>query len=352
MRIFAMAGFFTMVAAQYGPDPDNTPPEFMCAWRKLAAKYAKINRPDAEAKTFDALQLSKYCKGAVRPAESALPAVFPPPRSSLPSAEKFPAGAVFVDAERGAAGNAGTEAAPLTDIQAAVTAACAQAGATKSVVLRNGTYYLSKTVQIPADCHGLTIAGAAGEAAWVSGGTNLAAIKWVAHNLTHGMNIWKADLSKYGLKAIPGLRVNGRRVSPARYPNADPEATFWPVGYMTSKESRPCAGFNVSCGTRAPCRVGCGARWKDPAIAPKPNKAQTVRVNDSALSRNWDVQFTHYSGGIGGTCAIYDPPFSFWCPSPPFVGVRNRQKASIVPWTYHGGKKHTTATRGDITFLK
>ena len=32
----------------------------------------------------------------------------------------------------------------------------------------------------------------------------------------------------------------------------------------------------------------------------------------------WDVQFTHYTGGIGGTCSIYDPPFSFWCSSPPF----------------------------------
>ena len=36
----------------------------------------------------------------------------------------------------------------------------------------------------------------------------------------------------------------------------------------------------------------------------------------------------------------------------PIVGVCNRQKVPIVPWTYHSGKKHAVATRGDITFLK
>ena len=201
LLVLATAG---LAAAQYGPDPPNTPPEFMCAWRTLAAKYAKINRPDAEAKTFDALQLSKYCKGAVRPAESALPAVFPP---AAAQPQVFAADAVFVDAERGAAGAAGTAAAPLADIQAAVTAACAKGGdAAKSVVLRSGTYYLSKTVQVPAGCHGLSVAGAAGEAAWVSGGTHLKEVKWAAHNLTHGMNIWKADLSSFELKAIPVLK--------------------------------------------------------------------------------------------------------------------------------------------------
>ena len=27
------------------------------------------------------------------------------------------------------------------------------------------------------------------------------------------------------------------------------------------------------------------------------------------------LKFTHYGGGINGTCSIYDPPFSFWCQS-------------------------------------
>ena len=87
---------------------------------------------------------------------------------------------------------------------------------------------------------------------------------------------------------------------------------------MTSQGSRPCAGFNVSCGTREECEVGCSVSWKEPKISPKPNPAQVVSVSEPNRSRMWDVQFTHYSGGIGGTCGIYDPPFSFWCSSPPF----------------------------------
>jgi len=69
---------------------------------------------------------------------------------------------------------------------------------------------------------------------------------------------------------------------------------------MTSQHSRPCAGFNVSCGSRKPCTVGCGAHWKNASIAPKPNPAKTVTVTDPKMSREWDVQFTHYAGGIGG----------------------------------------------------
>eukprot|EP01051_Picozoa_sp_SAG22_P004438 SAG22_NODE_237_length_14221_cov_37.207832_15_plen_96_part_00 len=70
---------------------------------------------------------------------------------------------------------------------------------------------------------------------------------------------------------------------------------------MTSAGSRPCAGFNTSCGGRTPCEVGCGASWLPPKIAPTPeNPAKVVQVTAAAQSREWDVQFTRYSGGIGG----------------------------------------------------
>ena len=77
-----------------------------------------------------------------------------------------------------------------------------------------------------------------GETVWVSGGQLLSPISWKQHDLSGGKNIWAADLSAFDLAKVPGLRVNGRRVSPARYPNADPELTFWPVGYMTSMHTR------------------------------------------------------------------------------------------------------------------
>jgi len=51
--------------------------------------------------------------------------------------------------------------------------------------------------------------------------------------------------------------------------------------------------------------------WLAPTIAPEPNPAHVVQL--AAPNRSWDVLFPSYGGGIGGTCAIYDPPFSYWC---------------------------------------
>ena len=84
----------TGASAQYGPDPPNTPPDFMCAWRKLAADYAHRNRPDAAALVHDALQLSKYCPGSQRPSE--LPS--PSAAAAAAAAAQPEAGATYVDA--------------------------------------------------------------------------------------------------------------------------------------------------------------------------------------------------------------------------------------------------------------
>ena len=69
-------------------------------------------------------------------------------------------------------------------------------------------------------------------------------------------------------------------------------------------------GFNGpdSCGERAPCATGCTVSWKDPKIAPVPNPAQVVHVNDSAKSRDWDVQFTHCERQKprGGPSGLFD----------------------------------------------
>jgi hypothetical protein len=307
-----LAAAVTCAQAQFNPDPDGVPPAFMCAWRQLAFERAHANRPDADAKVHDALQLSKFCEGSVRPDESSLPTVFPPPAAAV-------AAGVYVDVDHGSdATGTGAEDQPFATIQKAVTVAAKLPADMRHVILRTGTFHLSDTIHIPATAHGLTIEGMAGEEAWVSGGTKLDPIDWKPYNLSGSMNIWRADLSAFGLKDIPGLRVNGRRVSPARYPNADPELTFWPTGYMTSSGSQGCKGFNVSCGPREPCDAGCGATWRAPKIAPIPNPAQTINISDPEKSRMWDTVFTHYNGGIGGTCAIYDPPFSYWCSSAPF----------------------------------
>jgi hypothetical protein len=98
-------------------------------------------------------------------------------------------------------------------------------------------------------------------------------------------------------KNIASLRVDGQRRSPARWPNADPETQFWPVGYMTSKEAFAPDGD-----------------WLGPAVRP----GSELAVNVSTPNRAWDAQFQTYRGGINGSCAVYEPPFSFWCQPPPF----------------------------------
>ena len=47
------------------------------------------------------------------------------------------------------------------------------------------------------------------------------------------LNIWTAALTLpkgHPLPPAPHLRINGRRSTRARFPNADPETDQWPIG--------------------------------------------------------------------------------------------------------------------------
>ena len=259
----------------YGPDQPGTPADFMCDWRKLTAEYAKKLRPDAEAKVFDALQLQKFCNDSVRPDPSKLPIVFPP-RNDLPH------NAVYVDGATGQDTNSGSIDKPLKTIAHALTMKM------NAVVIRAGTYYIKETLKMGAEHNGMTVTNYPGEEVWLSGGRKLENLKWQKSNLK-GYNIWEADISSVMTddKEISELRVDGERAWLARYPNANPESQFWPIGYLTSARGD----------------------WLEPKIKPNPNQAKLVNVT----GRTWDMYFTDYSGGINGTCAVYDPPFSFFC---------------------------------------
>lgn len=80
--------------------------------------------------------------------------------------------------------------------------------------------------------------------------------------------------------------------------------------------------------------------WLAPAIAPTPNPAKIVTVRTP--NRSWDAYFSNYSGGINGTCALYSPPFSFWCQSPPF----STGCGGCVTWSIPSGlQAHALANR-------
>jgi len=255
----------------------------MCGWRKLTLEYAKSVRPDSEALVYDALQLQKYCNDTVRPDTSKIPKLFPPSFKNVASKTN-----IYVDSNSGSDTNPGTMDQPLKTIASAVELS-RKAGKEPVILLRQGTFFLQSPIYLDSRDSGLTIQNYAGEEVWLSGGVSLKDLAWQPHQVDENANIWKADVKKYNLDKVFALRVNGSRVSPARYPNANPEVEFWPIGYLKSNKTD----------------------WLPPKISPKPNPAMIVNV--TLYNRSWDDYFDHYGGGIGGTCSIYDPPFSYWC---------------------------------------
>merc|ERR1719266_521512 len=302
---------------QYGPDPKNVPADFMCGWRKLALTYSKAVRPDSEALVYDALELHKYCNDTLRPDDSKLPKLFPPRFvTNLHTTN------IYVDSSTGSDSNPGSIKQPLKTIAAAVTAA-RKSGKGCTIFLRQGTFYLRSPVYLNSQDSDLTIQNYNGEEVWLSGGVLLEDLTWQPHQVNRATNIWKTNVSKYNLGKVLALRVNGSRVSPARYPNANPETEFWPIGYLTSKPGD----------------------WLPPKISPKPNPALIVEV--STPNRAYESQFNHYGGGIGGTCSIYDPPFSYWCQSKFSKGC-----GGCFTWNFPGGLNYKTSLKKNYTSWK
>jgi len=351
----------------YGPDPVSVPADFLCGWRRLALNYTKQVRPDAVGMAYDALELNKYC-GDRKPASSKN--IFPP--SENPTAEKI----IYVDAIHGSDKDPGSFFEPKRTAQAALQALRASKHASSAIVFRAGTHFMEKPLELTSQDVNLTLQNYPGEEVWLSGAQTLTDLKWKEYDVqpakdvvlpntnnargcaannpkdlkcgcqelataqscqaacnnetscsswtyhdaqtgktwarkcclrrdrswepfaqahhtsgyrTLGRNVWQADLSAYSFSTIPELRVDGARVTPARFPNANVEKDIWPVGYLTSQ----------------------GSDWLAPKISPKPNPAHVVNV--SAPNRDWDDYFSHYGGGIGGTCSLYEPPFSYWC---------------------------------------
>ena len=268
----------------YGPDPAGVPADFLCEWRQLAYSYSNTLRPDAAALVYDALEMPKYCNGTHRPDESTLPVVFPP--KVAPGAGSI----LYVDPTKGSDANQGTLESPLQHIQTAVDR---HPG---TIVLREGTYFIgSKPIEVTQMNSGVRIQNYPGEEVWLSGAVKLEDLKWAKVTALKGHNLWVADVSAE-MDGVSELRVNGLRAWQARYPNADPEKDIWPTGYLVSSQRD----------------------WAQPKILPDPNTATLVNVSNP--NRDFDSYFNHYSGGINGTCAVYDPPFSFFCQNTSTIG--------------------------------
>ena len=191
----------------------------------------------------------------------------------------------YVDAVKGSDSNSGTMSSPFKTINKAVMAT-REAGQYSTVILREGTFYLTETIELNSKDKGLTIQNYQNEVAWISGG-KLIMPTWEKYDVDSSKktNIYKADLSSENIDTIPGFRVNMKRAIRARYPNADPE-----LGFGSSLKAN---------------------KWLPPTLPSQPDK----EVNPDTPLRNSSDSFQKYQLGIGGPCKYFDPPAGYWCGS-------------------------------------
>ena len=254
---------------------------FDCKMRDLAMAYARKIQPFRTKLQFQ--EIADALNGAIE-AQHCNVSVSDLPDDGGYKAPVYPlltSGTMFyVDANKGSDSNSGSMASPFKTISKAVIAA-RSAGQHSTIVLREGTFYLSDTIQLGADDSYLTIQNYPNEEVWISGGKVIMPI-WESVN-TQDSNIYKASLPS--INSILGLRINNKRAIRARYPNADPEINFGST--IKPKE------------------------WLPSTLPEVPDE----EVHPSTPFRKSSDMFQHYQLGIGGPCKYFDPPAGYWCGS-------------------------------------
>ena len=112
-------------------------------------------------------------------------------------------------------------------------------------------------------------------------------------------NIYVTDVKDDFGGSMPGLQIDGKRATIARYPNQP-------------------GGVETSCGYG--CMVGGhDADWTPPNFTKYGNPTYYTDMNpdhkrnDSTHGGGLDNWFSHYMIGVNGLCSVYDPPVSYWC---------------------------------------
>jgi hypothetical protein len=274
------------------PEADH---DIDCMWRKLAIRYAPQLQPwlNSEHLVYlrDALELSSLCGDSELPK---LSLTRTPARAEEIGTDNI---TIYVDPVKGSDGNKGTIDAPLKTISAGISG-CRHgrqgAETTCNVLLRAGTYHLSATVELTGQDSGLRIASYPGEKAVISGGRKLENLQWKPVQSRAGVFVASLDQAGELPKGVPALRHRGRRVTLARYPNANAELDLFPKGYITEETEWEKPVFH---GETCDPNTQCGK-----------SKNVTIKVSDA-----WHGMYQDYTIGVGGACERYDPPESPWC---------------------------------------
>jgi hypothetical protein len=259
---------------------------------------------------FDALQLRALCNHSAY-AAGAFAAAARRPRRATPAATAATTAAAcqfFVDAQGGSdASGDGSLSKPFATLPKAVSATRATAAGSSacSIELRAGTHRLSETLVLTEQDSGLTIEGYNGEAAVLSGARLLDGLSWVPRG---SKGAYAADVAALKLgSSITSLRLGGKRVTRARYPNANAETDLFPAGYIQASDP------------------GDGSEWRKPTYPPYHQKDSRVcdphmqcGVSENVTtpvdaSTEWHGMYQNYSIGVGGACAVYADGKSPWC---------------------------------------
>lgn len=338
-----------------GDVPAYVPHDFDCEIRRLAVRTARergLGPSGYDLRTLhDALQLETRCGDRWAAVSS------PPPqaRRSKDEAAPCPPGrrCLYICPTSGDdARGTGTQAAPLRTLQRAVLAArgagAERRGRATTLMLHGGVHWLQHPLQLTPEDSGLHIVGIAGENVTVSGGIPLPgeSLKWRAHDVSSGKNIWAADLSHLGVQAMPGLRLNGRRVGDncicALCAAADAGPLLCICGLLTGRAFSSYVSVQV---VRARHPNGdpetqgkhtLPSGWQPATLAERwlPGRAaslalvesaQQVEVASPSRAAAYAV-YPFYTIGIGGLCnGLFTPNASFWCnPRNPRDGLHVR----------------------------
>ena len=275
------------------PLQNGVTPEFDCAVRKAAYAYGKtlLPRLGLFGPLYYALDLNnETCKVDFHEKQGV----------KSDTATTFPPGTIFVS-PNGSDESVGTDIdAPIKSIQKAIDMA-AEAASPKKVVLRGGNYFLKNSVKFTHKHSGVKIIAHPDdhEQAVVSGGISIKA-DWKPYDLKGGKNIFVANIkSQLYDGTVPGLQLNGKRATRARYPNL-------PGGIEVS----PMYDDMI------PSDEGV---WTPPQFD-KFGPVKFYTDNTSAHKRPNNGWFEEYMIGVDGLCSVYDPPVSYWCSQHPSGG--------------------------------
>ena len=292
-----------------------------CAIRKFAWEYGQTLQPARGSfkSLFDALQLGACGVPAPVEADS-----WAPPRHGA-----TPAGTLELsvhplrgDDAAAAADPAGGRA--FRTLGAAVVASRArrEAGQAAHVVLREGTHFVSETLQLTsADSH-LTIRNYDGEHAVISGGRNLTT-DWKPSKRCKGC--FQADLSAQGVERVLGLRRDGVREIRARFPNFDPELDSTidgtrhfhdgQDGWITAKTEWIASGPGMNGVSPWPPTEAATTFVINDKDWPGVEWPMAITTNGTADRNGWtgEGEWGEYWLGAGGTCVDRSPPVGYWC---------------------------------------